>query len=214
MSVASVLGDLRAAAEAAGREPGSVRLVAVTKGHSAADVQRCVLAHGDFPLGESRGQELRDKRAELEQQVGRALVWHYIGPLQTNKLKYLRGVQLVHTLERADHAAELARLGEKWSGVPDVLIQVHNGEAQKHGVQPEHVRALYHQVSQMGIRVRGLMVMAPLGDLTAAERVFTDTARLAHDLGLSELSMGMSDDYEVAVRCGATLVRIGRALFT
>ncbi|WP_027482130.1 YggS family pyridoxal phosphate enzyme [Deinococcus pimensis] len=214
MSLEGVLAGLRAAERDAGLAPGSARLVAVTKGHPAAEVLERVLTRGDFPLGESRGQELRDKRAELETLApGREVEWHFIGALQTNKLKYLRGVRLVHTLARADHARELARLASAWGAAPDLLIQVHNGEPQKSGVQPSEVERLYHEVSLMGLTVRGLMVMAPEGDPAGAERVFALTAALARDLGLPELSMGMSDDYPVAVRHGATLVRVGRALF-
>lgn len=215
MSLPDVLAALRAAERAARRPEGSVRLVAVTKGHGAAEVAGRVLAHGDFPLGESRGQELRDKRGELSALAGhRELEWHFIGALQTNKLKYLRGVRLVHTLSRVDHARELARLGATWGATPDVLLQLHNGEPQKSGVQKEDLVRVYDEVSLMGLMVRGLMVMAPEGDPDGAERVFEETARLAGDLGLTELSMGMSDDFPVAVRHGATLVRVGRALFS
>lgn len=205
-----MLRDLRAAEAAAERPPGSVRLVAVTKGHTPEDIRERVLAHGAFALGENRGQELRDKREALPADVE----WHFIGTLQTNKLKYLRGVSLIHTLTRADHAAELARLAEKWEGAPDVLLQLHNGEPQKHGVQLSEAASLYHQVSLMGLRVRGVMIMAPEGDPAGAERAFADAARLAGDLGLPELSMGMSDDFPLAIRHGATLVRVGRALFS
>ncbi|AFZ65720.1 YggS family pyridoxal phosphate-dependent enzyme [Deinococcus peraridilitoris] len=212
MGLPEVLAHIRAAEAGAGRSPGSVRLVAVTKGHGAPEIRECVLSHGTFALGESKGQELRDKRAELGL-LGLHPQWHFIGALQTNKLKYLQGVSLVHSLTRRDHAAELARLGDRWGDVPDVLLQVHNGEAQKQGVAPGELRAVYHEVSQLGLRVRGLMVMAPEGDRQAAHRIFRDTAARAHELGLSELSMGMSDDYAEAIGCGATLVRVGRALF-
>ena len=211
MGLPEVLETLRAAEVTAGRPSGSVRLVAVTKGHPVEEIRRRVLAHGSFPLGESRGQELRDKRAELSDESAE---WHFIGALQTNKLKYLRDVTLVHGLERLDHARELVRLAETWGAAPGVLLQVSNGELQKHGIQPAELRSLYHQVSLMGLSVKGLMVMAPEGDMAAAERVFRDTAARAHDLGLAELSMGMSDDYPLAVACGSTLVRVGRALFS
>ena len=212
MSLPQVLAGLRAAEEAAGRPAGSARLVAVTKGRSARDIERAVLSHGRFPLGESKGQELRDKRRELEEAAG-PQEWHFLGTLQGNKLKYLRGVALVHSLFRADHARELARLARGWEAAPGVLLQVHNGEPQKHGCPPDQLAALCREVSEAGLTVRGLMVMAPEGDLSAAERVFLEVAALARDLGLAELSMGMSDDYPVAVGCGATLVRVGRALF-
>lgn len=213
MSLPEVLARIRAAEAAAGRTEGSVRLVAVTKGHAAREVQERVLTHGAFALGESRGQELRDKRRDLMGLGVTDVEWHFLGTLQTNKLKYLQGVKVVHSLSRADHAAQLARLAEKWGRAPDVLLQVHNGEAQKGGILPRDLAAVYHEVSQMGLGVRGLMVMAPEGDLVGARRVFERTADFARGLGVRELSMGMSDDFELAIACGATLVRVGRALF-
>ena len=214
MSLQEVLSSIREAERAAGRAVGSVQLVAVTKGHPAAEVRDVILSHGSFPLGESRGQELRDKKRELAALHSTPVEWHFIGALQMNKLKYLEGVTLIHSLVRADHAAELVRLAQKWGRAPDVLLQMHNGEAQKQGAQPHELRSLYDEVTQMGINVRGLMVMAPEGDLKQAELVFRETAARAADLGLSELSMGMSDDYTVAINCGATLVRVGRKLFS
>ncbi|WP_183983980.1 YggS family pyridoxal phosphate-dependent enzyme [Deinobacterium chartae] len=196
-----------------GRPAGSVRLVAVTKGRSLEEIRERVLAYGHYPLAENRGQELRDKREAAQAQGGEDLEWHFIGPLQLNKIKYLRGVTLVHTLERLEQARELARLAESWGRAPELLIQVHNGEAQKHGVPEEGVAELRRQAEAMGLVIRGLMVMAPYGDLAEAARVFGRVAALGARLELPELSMGMSDDYVQAVQAGATMVRVGRALF-
>lgn len=216
MSLPGVLAGIRAAEQAAGRVPGSARLVAVTKGQDLDAIEHCVLAHGAFPLGEGRAQELRDKsalRPELE--------WHFIGSLQRNKVKYLRHVTLVHSIEAPWQAEAIAQAAQGWGRAPDVLLQVHNGEAQKHGAETHELAGVLREVEQTGLTVRGLMVMAPdLDDLPLPERdarlltLFTDTARRAHDLGLSELSMGMSGDYPHAVAAGATLVRVGRSLFT
>ncbi|SMB90824.1 hypothetical protein SAMN00790413_00905 [Deinococcus hopiensis KR-140] len=218
-----MLGRIRAAEARVGRPPGSARLVAVTKGQTPEAIRASVLAHtalqpGGFPLGEGRAQELRDKAtemgtAELSSPEGSSLEWHYIGPLQLNKVKYMRPVSLIHALEDVRQAQALAEAGRKWGHAPDVLLQLHNGEAQKHGVHPPELARVYAEVVQTGLNVRGLMVMAPEGDAEASRRVFTDTARRAHDLGLPEISMGMSGDYEVAVEAGATLVRVGRSLF-
>ncbi|ULH16802.1 alanine racemase [Deinococcus sp. KNUC1210] len=120
---------------------------------------------------------------------------------------------LIHTIETLEQAQAVAQAAQKWGHAPDVLLQRHNGEAQKHGAADEELPGLLRGVQEAGLRVRGLMVMAPYDDPDAAERVFADTARQAHDLGLSELSMGMSDDFEAAIRHGATLVRVGRRLF-
>lgn len=225
MSLPDVLAGLREAEAAAGRPPGSARLVAVTKGQPLEAIRERVLAHaglqpGGFPLGEGRAQELRDKVAEFEAAgvTGTEwpdIEWHYIGPLQLNKVKYMRAVTLIHALEDVRQAQALADLAERWGRAPDVLLQLHNGEAQKHGVPPERLRAVYGEVAATGLTVRGLMVMAPdTEDEAVVWRVFTDTARRAHDLGLGELSMGMSGDYPLAVRAGATLVRVGTRLFS
>ncbi len=220
-----MISGLRAAEAEAGREAGSVRLVAVSKGHALADIRSQILVHaalqpGGFPLAENRGQELRDKVAEVQQvtEVEKEagcppLEWHFIGPVQRNKVKYLKAVSLIHTIETPDQAEAVARAAEGWGHAPGVLLQVHNGEAQKHGASAAELPGLLRSVTQTGLQVRGLMVMAPYDDPAAAERVFQDTALLAHTLGLSELSMGMSDDFPAAIRHGATLVRVGRRLF-
>lgn len=216
MSVPAVLAAIRQAEAQAGRPPGSARLVAVTKGQDLPSIERCVLAFGAFPLGEGRAQELRDKAA-----LRPDLEWHYIGTLQRNKVKYLRPVTLVHSIEAVWQAEAIAQAAQGWGRAPDVLLQVHNGEAQKHGLSGAELPGALREVQATGLTVRGLMIMAPefegLGDAERDARLlalFTDTARRAHDLGLSELSMGMSGDYPLAVRAGATLVRVGRSLFS
>lgn len=219
MSLPDVLARLREAEAEAGRAPGSVRLVAVTKGQPPQAIRERVLAHaalqpGGFPLGEGRAQELRDKAAEFAGAGQPALEWHYIGPLQLNKVKYMRVASLIHALEDVRQAQAIADAAAKWGHAPGVLLQLHNGEAQKHGVPPGELRAVYDGVVATGLPVRGLMVMAPdTADEAAILRVFVDTARRAHDLGLPELSMGMSGDYPIAVEAGATMVRVGRSLF-
>ncbi|WP_102127053.1 YggS family pyridoxal phosphate enzyme [Deinococcus planocerae] len=220
MSLPEVLAGLREAEAASGRPPGSARLVAVTKGQPLAAIREHVLAHaalqpGGFPLGEGRAQELRDKVAEFEAEGLTGTEWHYIGTLQLNKVKYMRAVTLIHALEDVRQAQTIADLAAKWGRAPDVLLQLHNGEPQKHGVAPGDLRAVYDGVRATGLSVRGLMVMAPdTEDEAAILRVFKDTARRAYDLGLGELSMGMSGDYPLAVRAGATLVRVGTRLFS
>ncbi|WP_412029352.1 YggS family pyridoxal phosphate enzyme [Deinococcus yunweiensis] len=213
MSVPEVLAGLRRAEREAGRSAGSARLVAVTKGHTLDEIDMHILAHGAFPLGESRGQELRDKstlRPELE--------WHFIGPLQRNKVKYLNRVTLIHTIEAVWQAEAIAQAAQGWGHAPDVLIQLHNGEPQKHGVSAHDLPATVNAVRATGLQVSGVMVIAPDmaagADPTGILRVFQETATRAHDLGLSELSMGMSADYPLAVQAGATLIRVGRSLFT
>ena len=209
MSVPVVLAGIRAAEQAAGRVPGSVQLVAVTKGHTPGQIQEFILSHGSFPLAENKGQELRDKVPLLP-----GVEWHFIGAFQRNKVKYLRDVTLIHSLEELWQAEAIAEAAQKWGRAPDVLLQVHNGEAQKHGISPADLPQMLRDVRATGLNVRGLMVMAPYDQPEAAAQLFKDTAAKAHELGLPELSMGMSDDYPQAIAAGATLVRIGTSLFT
>ncbi|WP_380083606.1 YggS family pyridoxal phosphate enzyme [Deinococcus lacus] len=213
MGLQEVTARIRQAEQRAGRPAGSAQLVAVTKGHSLSDIRRQVLAYGDFPLAENRGQEIRDKVQEWSQSGQPQPEWHYIGPLQSNKVKYLQAVRLLHALETEEQAQIVAEYAAKWGQAPAVLLQVHNGEAQKHGVPPQLLPQLLRAVRSTGLSVRGLMVMAPYGQPEAARRLFRETAQRAHDLGLAELSMGMSGDYEIATEEGATLLRVGSALF-
>lgn len=221
MSLNQVLSEIHAAQHRAGRAPDSARLVVVSKGQSMESTEDKILVPQILPapimLAESRGQDLRDKVRRVEElrweeRFG-PLEWHFIGPLQRNKIKYLEPVSLVHTLEAAWQAEAIAEAAHKWGHAPAALLQLHNGEEQKHGVAPQDLKALYHDVVQTGLEVRGLMVMAPYGDPAAAGRVFAEAAQYAADLGLGELSMGMSDDFPQAIAQGATLLRIGRRLF-
>lgn len=223
MSLPEVLAGLRAAERGAGRPEGSVGLVAITKGHDLPEIQAKVLDYGRFPLGENRGQELRDKAAQRPD-----LEWHFIGPLQRNKIKYLAPVRLIHAIEATWQAEAIAQAAEGWGHAPELLLQLHNGEPQKHGIPADRLAQTLRDVQATGLTVRGLMVMAPeaetaepgtpqMGEDSSGGRilrVFMETARRAHDLGLSELSMGMSGDYPLAVRAGATLIRVGRSLFS
>lgn len=214
MSLPEVLAGIRQAEREAGRPEGSVQLVAVSKGHTPQQIQDSILRHGSFPLAENKGQELRDKVPHLPTDQWPGLEWHFIGPLQRNKIKYLRPVSLVHTIEEAWQAEAISEAAQKWGHAPALLLQVHNGEAQKHGAFPDDLPGLLKDVQATGLTVRGLMVMAPYDQPEAAASLFQDTARRAHDLGLAELSMGMSDDYPLAIAAGATLVRVGRRLFS
>ncbi len=200
----------------AGRDPRDVRIVAVAKGQPVErimDVKQC----GIVDVGENRAQELRDKVAKL----GDAVRWHYVGSIQTNKARYLDPVTLVHSVDRANEAEALDRRGELNGRAFDVLIEVNvAGERQKQGVRPESVETVLEAVGSFPhVRVRGLMVMAPQAENPEDVRwVFAEGRRLLDRFrgawgALDELSMGMTDDFEVAVEEGATIVRIGRAIF-
>ena len=189
-------------------------LLAVSKAHPAEAV-RAAYAAGQQAFGENYLQEALAKQQEL---ADLTIAWHFIGPLQRNKVKYLSRVRLVHTIEAAWQAEAIAQAAQGWGHAPDVLLQLHNGEAQKHGVPVAELPDTLRAVQATGLRVRGLMVIAPDVETGADQagilRVFQDTADRAHDLGLAELSMGMSADYPLAVQAGATLIRVGRSLFT
>jgi pyridoxal phosphate enzyme (YggS family) len=222
-AIAAGLGDVRAriaaAERAAGRAPGSVRLIAVSKKMPAADV-RAAVAAGQRAFGENYGQELRDKRAELAADPAPP-EWHFIGPLQSNKVKYVAGqVALVHTV---DSIALLEAIDAR--GVAqDCLVQVNvAGEAAKRGVAPGQLPALLDRFSTARhARCRGLMVIPPLGARPEDSRPHFAELRALREreagvprpnVALAELSMGMSDDFEVAIGEGATLVRVGTAIF-
>jgi pyridoxal phosphate enzyme (YggS family) len=196
-----------------------VRLVAVSKKMPADDV-RAALAAGQIDFGESYGQELRDKRQAFGTDAPQPR-WHFIGPLQANKVKYVAGhVALVHSVDSAELLAELERRGDAQA----CLVQVNvAGEAQKRGVSPDALPALLDLFANLRhVRCEGLMTVPPLADDPEAARphfaalralLAREAARLRPGVALRELSMGMSHDLEVAVAEGATLIRVGTAIF-
>ncbi len=220
-----------AAERAAGRPAGSVRLVAVSKKMPPDDVASAFAA-GQRDFGESYAQELRDKRAALAAIAPR---WHFIGPLQSNKIKYVAGrVDLIHSVDSAALLDEIdRRISSAGAGaaaaaaaghVQACLVQVNvAGEAQKHGVPPDALASLLDRFAALDhVRCEGLMIIPPLADDPEASRFHFAALRRLRDeaaarprphVDLRELSMGMSHDLEVAIAEGATLVRVGTALF-
>ncbi len=207
---------LEAAARRAGRDPAAVRLLAASKTQPAAAV-RAAYAAGVREFGENYVQEAVSKQAELADLSG--VTWHLIGHLQTNKAKIAAGAfSLIQTLDSARLAAALARAR------PDprmpVLIEVNLGaEASKTGAPPDQVQALIDAVREK-VDVRGLMAIPPPGARPEDSRPFfarlrelRDRLAAATGLALSDLSMGMTEDFEIAVEEGATIVRVGRAIF-
>lgn len=213
MSYQEVLTRLAAAAERAGRDPASVTLVAVSKAKPVSDIEAVYqLGHRDF--GENRAQEMAEKAARLPGDIR----WHFVGALQTNKARLVRPItHLLHSMDRASLAAAWA----KGSGLPPpVLIQVNTGrEAQKSGVMPEAVAETLDEVRGFGLEVKGLMSIPPMATAPEEQRPhFEQLRRLRDQLaettpGLVELSMGMTDDFEVAVEEGSSIIRVGRAIF-
>ncbi len=217
--LARVRARIAAAERAAGRPPGSVKLLAVSKKMTADDV-RAAMAAGQRAFGENYAQELRDKRAALAADP-EAPAWHYIGPLQSNKVKYVAGqVALVHTVDSATLLEAIAARGAPQA----CLVQVNvAGEAQKRGLAPADLPALLDRFAAMsGLTCAGLMVIPPFTDDPqdarphfAALRALRDreAARPRANVALDELSMGMSADLEIAIAEGATIVRVGTAIF-
>ena len=203
---------LVAACTKAGRPREAVRLVAVSKLHPPALVRLAwELGHRDF--GENYAQELRDKHAGLADCVG--LRWHAIGPVQPKNAKYLaKAATLFHALERLDVAQELSkrRVGEPLRCLIEVNVA---GEDSKAGVQPSEVPALLTAVRALPrLELVGLTAMPPPNDDPERARPhFRALRQLAKDHGLEELSMGTTGDFEVAIEEGATLVRVGTAVF-
>ena len=212
----SALDALRQASEGRYAPP---RIIAVTKTHPAEDILPLVDL-GAVEIGENRVQEILEKWPNLQEKFQ----FHCIGRLQTNKVKYIIDkVCLIQSVDRMNLAEEIDRQARKHGVVMPVLIQVSPaGEEQKGGMPPEDVRAFLEEVRQMpGLRVKGLMAVMPnTPDQEYLSGLFADMRTLFEQLRdeaipgveMAELSMGMSGDYLLAARHGATMVRIGSAL--
>ena len=216
-SVAEVRARIADAARRAGRDGGDVRLVAVGKTFPP-EALREVLAAGVRDLGENRAQELAAKAAEL----GEGVRWHFVGHLQTNKARHVVGVaSLIHSIDRPEVARAVARRAAALGADQDVLLEVNvSGEESKHGVAPADLGALVDEVAALEpLRVRGVMTVPPYPERPEDSRPhYAALARLAEGLrrrlpDATELSMGMTRDFEVAVEEGATIVRVGEAIF-
>jgi len=209
---------IAAAARAAGREPGDIALLAVSKTF-AANAVRAAHAAGQRDFGENYVQEAMEKIAALSDLP---LCWHFIGPIQRNKTRAIaEHFDWVHSVDRVKIAQRLAESRPAGRELLDVCLQVNlSGEQSKSGVTPEGVRPLAEAVRTLPrLRLRGLMAIPePGGDLSLQRRRFAGLRLLLEQLntagfGLDTLSMGMSQDLEAAVLEGATIVRVGTAIF-
>lgn len=206
------------AARRCGRDPASVTLVAVSKRQPEALI-RAAYACGQRDFGENYVQELTQKREALADLAG--LRWHMIGHLQTNKAKYIAPfVHMVQTLDDARVAEALSKRAQAAGRTIDALVQVNvGGEAQKSGCAPEALPALLDAVASLAnINLTGLMTVPPHTDDPAGARPYFDALRALREVHggearLPTLSMGMTHDLEVAVEAGATMVRVGTAVF-
>ena len=218
--VDAVRERIERACRRAGRPAGAVRLIAVTKNVGVDAVVQAIEA-GVTDIGENRIQEARDKVPALPHEVTR----HLIGSLQTNKARFVGDLfDWVHSIDRLKVAHELGRRLTAKDREIDALIQVNvAGEASKHGVPTARAVELVADVATVpGIRVRGLMTIAPLdADERLLRQVFGGLRDLAEEIrsariagvAMEHLSMGMSGDFEIAVEEGATMVRVGSAIF-
>jgi PLP dependent protein len=216
-----VLDRIRQAALACGRDPRSVRLVAVSKTVSAERVRQAVAAGVDT-LGENYIQEAR---AKIDALAALPVAWHFIGHLQTNKAKYaVRLFELIHTVDSLKLATELDRQAAKAGKTQRVLVQVNvSGEATKSGASEVEAGRLVAEIAKLPhLSLEGLMTMPPFFDQPEKARPYFRGLRRLRDeirqrdlpgVDLRELSMGMTGDFEVAIAEGATLVRIGTAIF-
>ncbi|MDA2933309.1 YggS family pyridoxal phosphate-dependent enzyme [Acidobacteria bacterium AH-259-D05] len=202
-----------------GRNPQEIRLLAVSKTFPADAVERAYAA-GQTEFGENRVQEAQQKIPQVKET---GLTWHLIGPLQSNKVR--RAVELFHviqTLDRPKIVRKLDQCAQELGKTLTVLVEVKIGaEPQKHGVLPEEIPGMVELVDSMpGLCLEGLMTVPPYHEEAEASRpYFTKMADLLSEINrhrhspLKELSMGMSHDYRVAIEEGATLLRVGTAMF-
>lgn len=214
---AEVLERVRVAAERVDRDPSGITVIAVAKTFPADAVVEALDA-GATDIGENRAQELRDKMAV----IGDRARWHFVGHLQTNKVRSLAGrVALVHSVDRFGLGEAVARRAAAIGATQDVLIEVNlGGESSKAGIEPPRAAALAAEVDALeGIAVRGLMAIPPAAPDPEETRPYFKELAMLRDVvvatvpGATGLSMGMTRDFEVAIEEGATWIRVGEAIF-
>lgn len=216
-----VAAEVAEVAVAAGRAPEDVLLVAVSK-TVGPDGVAAALEGGARDFGENRPDQIVPKS-----QAFPAARWHFIGNIQSRRIpEIVAASSLIHSLYQLRHAEKIERAAAELDKVQDVLIEVNvSGEESKSGVAPAEAAALVKACAALPhVQVRGLMTMAPAGDMSAARSAFAGLAALADDIraelpeaqaaAFTELSMGMSDDWREAIPLGATIVRVGRAIFS
>lgn len=215
-----VLYQIDEAAKKSGRRAEDIKLVAVSKTISIDRIKELTTL-GVKELGENRVQEICDKYDSFEKDIN----WHLIGQLQTNKVKYIIDkVAMIHSLDRISLAEEIQKRAKKADKIMDVLIEVNvSGEESKSGISPAEVLDYVGKLSEFpNIKVRGLMTVAPfLTNTDEIRPIFSGLRKLAvdiakeniHNINMDFLSMGMSNDFTVAIEEGANIVRVGTKLF-
>ncbi len=206
------------ACKRAGRDPGTVRLIAVSK-TVPPELIRLAYDCGIRDFGENYVQEMLKKAEVLPEDIR----WHYIGHLQTNKIKYLAGrAYLIHTVYKTEHLDEIEKRSEKEKRITELLVEVNIGnESSKSGMSKDRVEELVKKsLDYKHLKIKGLMCIPPFLDAEETRKFFKNLRFIKdcinNNIGkevLTELSMGMSSDYETAIEEGATMVRIGTAIF-
>ena len=211
MSLTEIRSRIAKACDSAGRVPGDVTLIAVSK-MQPDDRVRAVLEEGQRVFGENRVQEAAGKWPGFRDAFG-AVELHIIGPLQTNKARQaMELAQAIHSVDRPRLATTLARLADEVGSCPDLFIQVNTGEEpQKAGILPAEVDSFVAEVRGLGLPLKGLMCIPPVEEAPSLH--FALLAKFAERNGLAGLSMGMSGDFHEAILEGSTMVRIGSALW-
>ena len=222
-NLADVREKIRLAAVKSGRNPEDIKLIAVSK-TNPTDAIEAAAASGITVFGENKVQELTEKQETLGE-LNSNLEWHLIGHLQTNKVKYIVGkVAMIHSVDSLKLAEEINRQSEKHNLVSDILIEVNIAdEESKFGITADNCEEIVRQIAKLSsVRIKGLMCIAPQTDNPEENRkYFVKLRQLSVDINsknidnviMSELSMGMTGDYCVAIEEGATMVRVGTGIF-
>ena len=219
-NIETVRENIKKAAQRAGRNPDDILLIGVTKTKPVEMMQEAI-DEGITDIGENRVQEIMEKYEHIKGDPK----WHLIGHLQTNKVKYIIDkVDLIHSVESISLAEEINKRAEKIGKVQKVLLEVNvSGEESKFGISPENIMEFCEKIAGFkNIRVSGLMTVAPFTeDEKILRKVFSDLRKISLDIStkfydtiyMEELSMGMTNDYEIAIEEGATMVRVGTGIF-
>ncbi len=211
MGLQDIRDKIVGACAGAGREPGTVELIAVSKVQPIERVE-AVLEAGHRVFGENRVQEAAGKWPGLRERFD-GVALHLIGPLQTNKARQaMELAQAIHSVDRPKLAKTIARLAQEIGQCPDLFVQVNTGEEpQKAGVLPQDTDAFIAESRALDLPIKGLMCIPPVDETPSLH--FALLARIAERNGLGGLSMGMSSDFEQAIALGATHIRVGSAIF-
>lgn len=200
------------AAQRAGRDPRDIRLICVTKEANSSDILDAV-ANGAKELGENRVKDAVLKHRAISDKV----TWHLIGHLQTNKVKdAVQIFELIHSVDSLRLAQHIDKESRKITKIQEVLIEVNvSGEGTKFGITPSELGNFLKSANSFGnLHITGLMTVTPFTDTPEGSRKYFKTLKELRDkFGLKELSMGMTQDYEIAVEEGASMLRVGRAIF-